>query len=220
MLPLALDLARLPVAVVGRGTAARRRLALLDEAGARQVAVFSDAPDAELAQAAGDRLSRRLPEQDDLAGRALLLVCDLPRPLAARLAAEGHALKLLVNVEDDIALCDFHMPAIVRRGDLVLAISTGGKSPGLARALKQWLERLFDARWVERLQRLAHRRERWRASGRSARVVSLLTRRLIDRQGWLSEPRLSASPLRSGRPVDASATREPRAGRPRRSAAS
>jgi len=188
MLPLALDLALLPVAVVGRGVAARRRLALLDEAGAHQVAVFSDAPDAELTRAAGDRLRHRLPGHDDLADRALLLVCDLPQPLAARLAADGHALKLLVNVEDDIALCDFHMPAIVRRGDLVLAISTGGKSPGLARALKRWLERLFDARWAERLQRLARRREHWRASGRCARAVSLLTRRLIDRQGWLSEP--------------------------------
>jgi precorrin-2 dehydrogenase/sirohydrochlorin ferrochelatase len=188
MLPLALDLARLPVVVVGRGVGARRRLALLDEAGARQVAVFSDAPDGELARAAGDRLRDRLPEHDDLADRALLLVCDLPRALAARLAAQGHALKLLVNVEDDIALCDFHMPAIVRRGDLVLAISTGGKSPGLARALKRWLERQFDVGWAERLQRLARRREHWRASGRSARAVSRLTRRLINRQGWLSEP--------------------------------
>jgi precorrin-2 dehydrogenase/sirohydrochlorin ferrochelatase len=188
MLPLALDLARLPVAVVGRGSAARRRLALLDEAGAREVAVFSDAPDAELARAAGDRLRVHLPAHDDLAHRALLLVCDLPRPVAARLAAEGHALKLLVNVEDDIALCDFHMPAIVRRGDLVLAISTGGKSPGLARALKRWLERQFDVGWAARLQRLALRREHWRASGRNARAVSRLTRRLINRQGWLSEP--------------------------------
>jgi precorrin-2 dehydrogenase/sirohydrochlorin ferrochelatase len=187
MLPIALDLARLPVAVVGRGAGALQRLALLDQAGARRVVVFSDAPDAVLAAAAGDRLRHRLPRHDDLAGTAVLLVCDLPRPLAVALAADGRALKLLVNVEDATALCDFHMPAIVRRGDLVLAISTGGKSPGLARALKRQLERLFDARWAARLEHLARRRRRWRASGRSAQEVSGLTQRLLDRSGWLAE---------------------------------
>jgi precorrin-2 dehydrogenase/sirohydrochlorin ferrochelatase len=189
MLPIALDLARLPVALVGAGAGAVRRLALLDQAGAPEIVVFAAAPDAALEAAAGERLRRRLPGRDDLADRAVLLVCDLPRQQAARLAADGRALKLLVNVEDDTALCDFHMPAIVRRGDLVLAISTGGRSPGLARALKQGLERLLDARWAERLQRLARRRARWRAGGRSARAVSGLTRRLIDHEGWLSDER-------------------------------
>jgi precorrin-2 dehydrogenase/sirohydrochlorin ferrochelatase len=187
MLPIALDLTHLPVALVGRGAGARRRLALLDQAAARHVTVFSDAPDAALAAAAGDRLRRRLPGRDDVADSAVLLVCDLPRPRAAALAADGRALKRLVNVEDETALCDFHMPAIVRRGDLVLAISTGGKSPGLARALKQWLERLLDARWAERLQLLARRRRGWRASGHSAQEVGGLTRRLLERSGWLSD---------------------------------
>jgi precorrin-2 dehydrogenase/sirohydrochlorin ferrochelatase len=186
MLPIALDLACLPVAVVGRGAGACRRLALLDQAAARRVTVFSDAPDAALVAAAGDRLRRTLPGRDELADSAVLLVCDLPRPLAAALAAEARALQRLVNVEDDTALCDFHMPAIIRRGDLVLAISTGGKSPGLARALKQWLEGLLDARWAARLQLLAHRRGHWRTSGRSAQEVGGLTRRLLDRSGWLS----------------------------------
>jgi len=189
MLPIALDLARLPVALVGGGAGACRRLDLLDQAGAQRVTVYAELPDAALAAAAGERLQRRRPQPGDLADRAVLLVCDLPRRQAARLAADGRALKLLVNVEDETALCDFHMPAIVRRGDLVLAISTGGRSPGLARALKQWLERLLDARWAERLQHLARRRARWRAGGRSVRAVSGLTRRLIDREGWLSDGR-------------------------------
>jgi len=185
MLPIALDLTRLRVAVVGRGAAACRRLSLLDQAGARRVSVFSDRPEPALAAAAGDRLRRRLPEGADLAGPAVLLVCDLPLGTAGALAAAARASGVLVNVEDVSALCDFHMPAIVRRGDLVLAISTGGKSPGLARALRHWLERLIDARWGERLRGLARRRRQWRARGLGTPELAALTRQLIEREGWL-----------------------------------
>jgi precorrin-2 dehydrogenase/sirohydrochlorin ferrochelatase len=187
MLPVALDVAQLPVVLVGRGAAACRRLALLDQAGARDVRVFADRPEPALAAAAGDRLRRGLPRRADLAGAALVLVCDLPPPLAGALAADARALARLVNVEDQTALCDVHMPAIVRRGDLVLAISTGGRSPGLARALKQWLERLLDARWGERLQRLASQRARWRAAGHRGAQLGALTDRLLARKGWLSD---------------------------------
>jgi precorrin-2 dehydrogenase / sirohydrochlorin ferrochelatase len=185
MLPIALDVGRLPVALVGRGAAACRRLSLLDQAGARRVVVFSDRPEAALIAAAGDRLRRRLPEHADLAATALLLVCDLPPESARALAEAARALGRLVNVEDATALCDVHMPAIVRRGDLVLAISTGGKSPGLAAALKRWLEALLDARWGERLQALARRRRQWRARGHDTAELGALTQRLIARERWL-----------------------------------
>jgi precorrin-2 dehydrogenase/sirohydrochlorin ferrochelatase len=187
MLPIALDLARLRVILVGRGAATCRRLALLDQAGAHRLAVFSDRPDPALTAAAGARIRRGLPSGGDLAAAAVLLVCDLPSADARALADTARALGLLCNVEDATALCDFHMPAIVRRGDLVLAISTGGKSPGLARALKQWLERLLDARWGERLNALAQRRQRWRARGHAAPALGTLTRRAIARAGWLSD---------------------------------
>jgi hypothetical protein len=49
--------------------------------------------------------------------------------------------RVLVNTVDDVARCDFIAPAIVRRGDLSIAISTGGKAPALAVRLRQWLER-------------------------------------------------------------------------------
>lgn len=58
---------------------------------------------------------------------------------------------VLVNVMDDISNCDFAAPAIVRRGDLVLAISTGGTSPAVARKVREDLERRFGAEWAETL---------------------------------------------------------------------
>jgi precorrin-2 dehydrogenase/sirohydrochlorin ferrochelatase len=56
-----------------------------------------------------------------------------------------------VNVMDDVPNCDFAAPAIVRRGDLVLAISTGGASPAVARKVREDLERRFGAEWAETL---------------------------------------------------------------------
>ncbi len=180
MLPIALDLSQRPVVLVGRGAGALRRLRLLDDAGAGAVAVFSDQPEPALVAAAGARLRGGLPHAAELTGAAALLVADLPPGDAAPLVARAHGHGVLVNVEDQTALCDFHMPAIVRRGDLVLAISTGGRSPGLARALREWLETLLDADWGARLRALAELRLRWRAAGESPARISALSRRLVD----------------------------------------
>ena len=57
---------------------------------------------------------------------------------------EAQALGCLVNVVDDPARCSFFVPAVVRRGALTIAVSTGGKSPALARRIRQQLESLFD----------------------------------------------------------------------------
>jgi precorrin-2 dehydrogenase len=56
---------------------------------------------------------------------------------------------VLVNIMDDVANCDFAAPAVIRRGDLVLAISTGGRSPALARKLREELGGRFGAEWAE-----------------------------------------------------------------------
>ena len=133
MFPLALDVARLPVALAGNGPAAARRLAALDCAGATRVTVFSQTPDEALGGAAGGRLVRRLPGAADLAEVRLLLVAGLDDDSAAALVALARAMGVLVNVEDRKAWCDFHLPAVIRRGDLVLTVSTNGRSPGLAR---------------------------------------------------------------------------------------
>jgi precorrin-2 dehydrogenase/sirohydrochlorin ferrochelatase len=156
-----------PVALIGRGHAAERRLQLLDEGGAPRLTVFSDQPSVGLAARAGARLRRRLPEVAELSAFALLWVVDLPLAEAAPLARAARGAGCLVNVEDVIAFCDFHNPAQVRRGDLLLTVSTGGRSPGLAARIRSELARTFGPEWADRLNRIAAKRAVWRRPGRS-----------------------------------------------------
>ena len=141
LLPVSLDLARLGVALVGTGPRAERRLGLLDEAGATRLTVFSPAPSPALSAGAGERLQRRLPKAADMKGVNVVFVAGLDAAQAESVAALASETGALVNVEYVTESCDFHSAAVVRRGDLVVGIATGGRCPILARALKQWLER-------------------------------------------------------------------------------
>jgi precorrin-2 dehydrogenase/sirohydrochlorin ferrochelatase len=126
MIPIALDPAALPVAIAGRGALALRRFQALRAAGAGAVLLFSDLPDAELADAAGEFWRDALPKPNDLAALKVLWIVRLSDDAAADLAALARSHRVLVNVEDRPALCDFHSVAEVRRGSLLLTVSTGG----------------------------------------------------------------------------------------------
>lgn len=78
------------------------------------------------------------------------------RDAIARAARDRGA---LINVMDDVPNCDFAAPAVVRRGELVVAISTGGRSPALARRLREELETQFGEEWAEVLEVLREVRE-------------------------------------------------------------
>jgi precorrin-2 dehydrogenase/sirohydrochlorin ferrochelatase len=132
--------------------------------------------------------TRLLPDgaSDEVLGSLqLLFVAGLPEGEARDLASRARALGVLVNVEDRPALCDFHVPAIVRRGDMLLTASTGGQVPGLARALRESLAGQFGPEWSERLKELGLARAKWRAEGLSPGEVSHHVRGLISRMGWL-----------------------------------
>jgi precorrin-2 dehydrogenase/sirohydrochlorin ferrochelatase len=185
MFPILLDLASVPVAIVGEGEAALRRLRLLETDGAGRITVFSPGPGSALAAAAGARLVARRPSFEDIAAQRILFVAGLAKPEAGRLAAAARGLGVLVNTEDVPALCDFHVPAIIRRGDLTLTVSTAGASPALARLLKQRIESAFDTRWGERLAEAAEWREVWRAQGLAGAKITELTEQRMHERGWI-----------------------------------
>lgn len=185
MIPVALDPAHVRMALVGQGPLAKRRLAQLLEGGAAP-AVYSPEADAELATLAGDGLRRALPSPGELDGVQLLFVVGIADEAAEALARQARDRGILVNVEDVIPLCDFHSPSVIRRGDLLLTVSTGGKNPALAQVLRERLETLFPAVWADRLAELAALRDRLRGAGAKGPEVLRACRDLIAAKGWLS----------------------------------
>ena len=186
MFPIVLDLNLLRVGLVGQGRAALQRLRLLDEDNARHVQVFCQEGDKELSDKAGDRLLRRLPTRDEIAGLNVLFLAGLPDTQARSLANQAREEGVLVNTEDVKDLCDFHMPASVRRGDLLLSVSTGGASPGLARRLKSTLSCQFGPEWSARVEEISFQRQQWRDAGMDLPTVSQRTDEFINDKGWLS----------------------------------
>src|SRR5579871_6206317 len=112
LLPIVLVREIVEVGLAGRGDGRARRAALLAAAGMEPVTV--------------DPVGRLPPV-------SVLFIAGLDSEVAMALAGRARAAGILVNVEDFPELCDFHVPAIVRRGELLLTASTGGRAPGLAR---------------------------------------------------------------------------------------
>jgi len=182
MIPLAIDPSLLHIGLAARGASGLRRLGLLRAGGAQRLAVFSD--DAEIARAEPEATAR-LPGPDDMAELEVLWVAGLPPEQAAALAQSARRHRVLVNVEDQPALCDFHNAAELRRGDLLITVSTGGRNPGLAAAVRKALERQFGPEWIERMRRAGGRRGAWRAAGHDMPTVGALTENLARGEGWL-----------------------------------
>ena len=167
MLPLVLTPYRLKTGLAGHGEGLARRVALLAEAGVEAQLLSPDASD------------------EVLEALQFLFVAGLPEGEARLLANRARAHGVLVNVEDVPSLCDFHVPAIVRREALLITVSTGGSVPGLSRRLREWLAQLFGPEWSGRLADLSAARARWRSEGLSPADVSRKVRALVDEKGWL-----------------------------------
>lgn len=186
MLPLILDVKQARLVLLGEGAAILRRLRLCDAAGARRLVLFAPRPDAALARKAGKRLRRRWPSAAELASARLVFIADIEPKAAARWAGRARAAGALVNVEDDMPYCDFHMPAMLRRGDLLLTASTNGRSPALARLIKEHWQKEFPPNWGARLRAIA----RWRATARDkgARPNEIFARTAarVQQKGWLA----------------------------------
>lgn len=171
MIPVMLDPTRLRIGLVGRGVLAQKRLHWFRTLGA-EPELYSDAAEESFAAEAGDRLIPRLPDSGDLAALDLLWIADLDPNAAAHLATRARRAKVVVNVEDVLALCDFHTPAVVKRGRLVLAAGTGGASPAVAAAVRGKLEDAFPIGWDTALEDIAAARLRLREDGAAPAEVA------------------------------------------------
>jgi precorrin-2 dehydrogenase/sirohydrochlorin ferrochelatase len=178
--PALLELRGRRCVVVGVRAVREGKVEALLAGGADDVVVVAEGPPRRLEALAADpavRIERRPWRPADLDGAFLVVGWDPDPAERARLAAEARARRALVNVIDDVPNCDFAAPAVVRRGDLVVAIGTGGASPALAGKLREELEARFGPAWAELLEVLREvradvpasldgpeRARRWRAA--------------------------------------------------------
>jgi len=165
--PVNLLVAGRSVLVVGGGTVALEKVEGLLDAEA-DVTVVAPEVVPELVDRPGVRVERRPYRSGEAAEHRLVVVATSDPAVNAEVAADAEAAGIWVNAADDIDNCTFTLPARVRRGDLLLTVSTGGRSPGLASWTRKRLEAEFGPEWATLLDLLAEARDELRATGRSS----------------------------------------------------
>jgi siroheme synthase-like protein len=170
LFPLFVELDGRPCVVIGGGAVAERKVAALLDAGA-VVTVVSPALSPALAGlVAAGRVAHvaRGYTSGDLIGAALAFAATDDGAINADVAHEGRLRGVWVNAADDPAHCDAILPAVVRRGGVTVAVSTGGASPALARAVRERLERALPQAYGPLVEIAAETRRELRAAGRRA----------------------------------------------------
>jgi len=148
--PIFLDVCARKCLVVGGGEVALRKVRSLLEHGANlEVVAVTLCPElAELAECREISLRLKNYEKEDLKGTFLAIAATSQKRLNQKIARQARQLGVLVNVVDSPELSDFILPSYLHRGDLVLAVSTGGASPALARRVRMRLEGDFGEEYA------------------------------------------------------------------------
>jgi siroheme synthase-like protein len=160
--PVMLQLDGRRAVVIGEGAVREGKPEALLAGGAAEVLVVALTPAArldELETVAGMNVQRRAWRPEDLGGAAICVAWSARADVRAAIAREARARGVLVNVMDDVPNCDFAAPAVVRRGELILAIGTGGASPALAKRLREELHERYGEHWADIVEILHEVRE-------------------------------------------------------------
>ena len=201
--PIVVDMTNRPVLVVGGGAVAERKVEGLLAAGARVTVLAPELTPLLQAWADDDRIRHvgRRYRAGDLAGYRVAFAATDDGAVNADVAREARERSVWLNAADDPDHSDFILPSVLRRGDVVVAVTTGGTSPALARAVREELEthvteaHALLASVVAEVRRAARQRpnppdaEAWRqaideglrrlvAEGRREEAAALLRERL------------------------------------------
>lgn len=177
--PVSLQLPDKLCVVVGGGSVGLRKVRGLLDAGANKIRVVEPHPDNRLASLAGVELIRRSYRKGDLLGAFLAFAATNDRRVNTRVAQEAARLGVLVNVADASADGTFTLPACLRRGDLLVAVSTGGGSPSLAALVRDEVAESLGEEWAVVLQiAVALRQNRLTGSKKDEYNQSVLRRLL------------------------------------------
>lgn len=164
-LPIFIDLTQSRCLVVGGGEVARRKIDTLHNAKAQLLVVTKTACKEIIAMArTGDiELALREYAPSDLESTSLVIAATSDQALNERIADDARRRRILINVVDNPNLCSFIMPSIVDRSPVIIAVSTGGAAPVLARLLRARLETMIPAAYGRLAEFMREFREHVRA---------------------------------------------------------
>ncbi len=170
MLPIILHPQNIKALVIGKGSATDRRIQMLKDAGVAAIKYFETPPSEK--------------EFDDI---NLVYIADFDDEVSAKLYDIALKRNLLVNIEDKKPFCNFHVPAITRRGELLITVSTGASAPRMARRLKRIFEKMFPLNWGEGLKQLSQKREELKKEGYKFETMAPKLDEEIEKLGLLKQ---------------------------------
>jgi siroheme synthase-like protein len=149
--PIFLDVENRDVVIIGGGAVCARKAETMMRYGARVKVVAPEVTDEIKGWAKDGRLevTRKKYDEADLAGASIVIASTDDACVNGRIARDCRRRKIPVNVVDVTHLCEFIVPAIVEHGSIQVAVSTGGKSPALARTLKENLQKFVGPEYAE-----------------------------------------------------------------------
>jgi precorrin-2 dehydrogenase/sirohydrochlorin ferrochelatase len=160
--PLFLDISRRRCVVVGGGNVAERKVERLLSCGARVEVVGKILTSAlEALKGRGEIIHHDADyEAARISGAFLVIGATDSETVNERIARDARGMGIPVNIVDDPARCDFILPSIVEQGDLCIAVSTGGRSPALAKKLRVELEAVYGPEYAILLEIMGELREK------------------------------------------------------------
>jgi siroheme synthase-like protein len=149
--PIYIDIEDRAVLIVGGGAVCARKAETMVRYGGRVTIVSPEITDEIAAWERDGALAvrRKMYEESDLDGASIVIASTDDQCVNARVARDCRRRRIPVNVVDVTHLCEFIVPAIIEKGSIQIAISTGGKSPALARTLKEDMQRMIGPEYAE-----------------------------------------------------------------------
>lgn len=177
LFPVFLKLEQLTVLIVGGGYVGKEKLtAVIQNSPATAVRLVATQISDEIRLFSKDfrvELIERPYQSSDIDGADIVIAALNDREVSEQVAADARAKGKLVNVADKPALCDFYLSSVVQKGSIKIAISTNGKSPTIAKRLKEVITAMIPAEMENVLNNLQHLRKRMNGESFEGKVKKL-----------------------------------------------
>ena len=181
--PVSLDIRNRKCLVVGGGDVGTRKVMTLLECGASVTVVSPVASEKllNLAETGLITLKKRAYIESDLNGMFLVICTTDKEKLNRQVSRNAEKLNMLCNIADRPDACNFILPALVKRGDFVIAVSTSGESPAFAKKIRKDLEKQYGEEYAEFLKLMGAIRKKLLGNSREPEAHKQLFEELLDR---------------------------------------